>query len=404
MKLKKHKGVFIHSLFKSGSTYIWYKFRKSENTVCFYEPFHHYLLSINQDYENEFKKEFYITGLGEPISPHYLKEYESLIPENDVGLPYLKKEYLFDTYCKNQKIAGLNRYISSLIKCSDNKIPVMQFNRTALRTKWFKHNFPKFINIYLLRNPRDQFASYINAYTKRSRIFNAMDLLIVSKNTDYKVFSDLSKYIQLFKYEDSNIEKEINFYSIVSEAYNDLEKYIIFYYIWFASLVHNVKGSDLVLDMDKLSYDEEYRDLIERQFSMWGIDDVIFSDADIRKYKMKNLQSKNIDLIESQIRKKIINISKNNINNYQNKFNEDIYQKYFHFSEETEANKNIFTELDIKNSNEIYEKIIKAIYEKEELERKLKITYMQKFINCDRQYAKFKAADFVFMKLINILR
>jgi len=46
--------LFLHSGFRTGSTWIWQKFREHENTVAFYEPFNEQLRHLAlEDIENQ---------------------------------------------------------------------------------------------------------------------------------------------------------------------------------------------------------------------------------------------------------------------------------------------------------------------------------------------------------------
>jgi hypothetical protein len=43
------RPVFLHGLWRSGSTYLWSRFRMSEAARCFYEPLHHGLARLTAE-------------------------------------------------------------------------------------------------------------------------------------------------------------------------------------------------------------------------------------------------------------------------------------------------------------------------------------------------------------------
>jgi hypothetical protein len=83
--------IFIHSLFRTGSTYIWNKFRQNPKYVCYYEPFHHVLADVTKaGIGSTLTTDF--DAVGHPrLDRYYLSEYERLLQENTPGVPYFKK-------------------------------------------------------------------------------------------------------------------------------------------------------------------------------------------------------------------------------------------------------------------------------------------------------------------------
>ena len=84
------KPIFIHSLFRTGSTYIWNKFRQNDKYYCFYEPFHPALSEItNDNIEQLLTKDF--ESVNHPsLSKYYLYEYKKLLGDGRTSLPYFK--------------------------------------------------------------------------------------------------------------------------------------------------------------------------------------------------------------------------------------------------------------------------------------------------------------------------
>jgi len=113
MSKNKRNNIFIHSLFRSGSTYLFGVFRRSPSGYWAYqEPFHEYLikaasdperLGINNEKTNllrhpKFKKPFFYEFF------HIANQIESVF----------KKEFPYDYYFINN--SNSNKQISSSIK------------------------------------------------------------------------------------------------------------------------------------------------------------------------------------------------------------------------------------------------------------------------------------------------
>ena len=109
--------IFIHSLFRTGSTYVWNKFRQNKHYYCYSTA---------------------TARVRHPrITKNHLAEYEKLLQPNHRGIPFFKKSFSFDDYCNNDPNPDLKRYIDYLISgaAAEGKTPVLQFNRTAFRIK-----------------------------------------------------------------------------------------------------------------------------------------------------------------------------------------------------------------------------------------------------------------------------
>ena len=299
--------VFIHSLFRTGSTYVWLKFRNNEQYYCYYEPFNEVLSILTTDVSNLLNKNIAVDVLGHPaIKKRYFFEYEKLLTDGVPGVPNFKKSFTFDDfYCFEEHI-DLKNYINFLISNTNGKIPVFQFNRSALRVKWFKRQFSNSHNIYLLRNPRDNWASYMNHLEKGNTYFVKMDLLLASLNSKNTRFIKLSEAIPLFEYHNKDFGKEFVFYDQITSVYSTKEKYWIFYYIWFTALIENVLYSDLILNINRIKKDLFYRKKIEDFLSSNGILNINFEDANIKEYSSYPLLNKIMEDIENEVQRIVL--------------------------------------------------------------------------------------------------
>jgi hypothetical protein len=302
MKIHK-KPIFIHSLFRTGSTYIWNKFRENPNYYCYYEPFHQILAQVTpKNIEYALSKNY--DRVKHPhLTRYYLYEYRPLLENEHSGVPYFKKSFSFDEFCYNGENPDLKNYIDYLITRAGDKIPLLQFNRSALRVKWFKQNYPDSLNIYLVRNPRDQWESYVQLYRRSNYTgFFLMDLIIAGINKDKNDFLPLANRLPLLRYRDDQQDNENNFYHLLLDSYSQEEKYLIFYYTWFRSLVENVLNADFILNINLLSKESSYREKVIKFLKNRGIHNIDFTDAGITEYSMYDLAAETMDNIEENVR------------------------------------------------------------------------------------------------------
>jgi hypothetical protein len=330
---KEKKPIFIHSLFRTGSTYIWNKFRQNENYYCYYEPFHQLLQHTTVDnIENLMTKDY--QSVNHPsLSKYYLYEYRGLLQNGRPGVTFFKKSFSFDEFCHNEENPDLKQYIDHLIMNAGEKIPLFQFNRSALRVKWFKKNYPESLNIYLVRKPCDQWQSYLELYKKTNYItFFVMDLLIASVNSEKEYFQPLAKYLPLIKYNSDSQENEDDFYRIILDSYSEDEKYLIFYYTWLRSMVENVLNADLVLNINLLSQKPEYRSSVKNFLLNFAMDGIEFKDANLKEYTSYTLPKHRMHEIEGFAREMIVQaLNEDQINLFFQKIPEED-KKYFQFT------------------------------------------------------------------------
>ena len=279
--------IFIHSLFRTGSTYIWSKFRQNEDFWCYYEPFHQNLAHISTEKPVAWAYDRKSTDSMRhpPMEKSHSFEYQGLLEPGREGLPFYKKSFCYDEFCNTGDNPDLRKYIDSLVAGAGEKRAVLQFNRSALRTSWFKKNYPDSFNIYILRNYKDQWFSYESMLSGNNLdVFFMMDLLIASVNMENEIFRPLAERITLFKYNSEKVTDEEMVYKRLLRCYSNEELFSIFYFIWFCSLVENILHADFILDIDLLSSGIEYRQKVDEVFKKLGIQNIAFDDANVKKY------------------------------------------------------------------------------------------------------------------------
>jgi len=302
--------IFIHSLFRTGSTYIWSKFRKFDDYKCYYEPFHNELLGITKDGLDIVDKDALKFNKHPDQDKHYFYEYSDFI--EDIGVNNFKESFVVQEFCYNGDNQPLNTYIDMLL--STDGIPVLQFNRSSLRTKWFVDNYPGSINIYLYRNARDNFMSYERYLLLDNPFFSAMSLVIVAYQHRQPVFNWLHGYIDLPQIS-GDIEDDIDMCGTEIIKLSTVSRYLLFYTTWYASLVFNARYADFCLDINKLTNSFTYNNSFVEYIVSKGIHSITFDDANMNTFDEYALDDDVFKFVEILVHKKINSIVNSAVEN-----------------------------------------------------------------------------------------
>lgn len=307
MKKEKSPVIYIHSLFRTGSTYLWNRFRQDKRYYCYYEPLHQFLTKVTADNIRHIMTGNYKSVHHPELDKYYLYEYKPLLKEGLTGIPFFRKSFSFENFCLSGSIPGLEQYLDYLIDGAGDRIPVMQFNRSAFRIKWFKDHYPDTLNIYLLREPRDQWQSYFELYNRTGyRGFFVMDLIIPSINKDSREYRLLAEMLPLIDFHDEKQDKEDEFYRVILDSYSDEEKYLLFYYTWFKALIENVLHADVIMNINLLSTNPAYRQKMIKFLSGRGFAGMDFEDSRIKEYSSYALPPDVMEKIEAEVRETVL--------------------------------------------------------------------------------------------------
>jgi hypothetical protein len=245
------KAVFIHGLFRSGSTYLFDKLRQNESYWCYYEPFHHALNNLDQGDIDLWKhKGKTSTRMSHPLlsRPHFY-EYSRCFHEGHIK--YFDKSLSYDRFLigSDSDFLPEKKYIDHLILSSPKGCtPVLQFNRSTFRLKNLADSYPDSSHFFLLRNPRNQFQSYVNS----GPIFLILNLIIGARLIEKGC--SLPVDISLFKHK--SIAEDLAFYSKILQRIKLMDHYKIFLYLWSGSLKYAMETGCKIIDMDRTNSDE----------------------------------------------------------------------------------------------------------------------------------------------------
>jgi hypothetical protein len=310
------RPIFIHSLFRTGSTYIWNKFRGNGAFHCFYEPFHQELALLGSESSYRWGSEpRQAEVIGHPLlDREYMHEYRHLLVPGKPGVPHFRKSFSFDDFFRLDRHPRQKKYIEHLLAHAPAGIPLLQFNRSAMRVAWFKKYFPGAFHVYQLRDPRQQFNSFLSLRDKAYiDIFLTMNLLTVGVNMrSNRLCKELGRRLPLSEFHAGSFSREEEFYRRSLSYLSRGEHYLVHYAIWFAALLENLVTADLLLNIDVLSSDESYRHAVSRRFAEAAGERIDFSDAACPHVPVHFMPEDEISRIEAEARTLVLKLGRQN--------------------------------------------------------------------------------------------
>lgn len=271
---KNNEPVFIHSLWRDGSTYLFSVFRRSKaGYYCYQEPVHEIALLSKENPENllQFTGEK-MDALRHPsLKQSYFFELYQLAEfwREVITKPIIYDEYFGGAANGNE---GLIKYLKTLITHAKGR-PVIQECRTSCRISVLKQSLQG-THIYLWRNPWDQWWSY-----KCTDYFDITSQLILNAPNHPDVIDRLRREIDFEEFHDEDISKEFAHFNL--NRLTAENSYFIFYLIWCLGLFEGMDNADLMLNIDTLSTQPNYREEVKNQLLQWGITDLDFTDCQV---------------------------------------------------------------------------------------------------------------------------
>ncbi|WP_133151476.1 hypothetical protein [Vibrio tasmaniensis] len=284
--------IFIHSIFRASSTYIFKKFRENrERYTCYQEPVHEIGIMALDDHEvlNQDTGSEKNDQLRHPILEK--SYFHELYKISDKALPYLNQDDIYDNYF-NTNVESLCDYLNILVENSEHRC-VIQECRLSSRMAAIKDKMAG-THLYLWRNPWDQWWSY-----KVTDYFDTVNLLILSASPQPDIIKQISEKINITKY--SNDDLLSRFSQLMKVKLSAENSYLLFYAIWLSSLIEALETADYIFNIDKLSTCDDYKELVSEELNNMGIQGVDFSDCQVPQCQFTNKDVEFFSNIESTI-------------------------------------------------------------------------------------------------------
>jgi len=156
--------IFLHSGFRSSSTWLWTKFRSNDQLLCYYEPLNEQFASLTLENIEDARPDGWRSR--HPQSAPYALEYAGLLGKNP-GVPnFPKSEGLGDRYIGSAGAEGpldgdIAAYLKGLIDyaAGQDRVPLLSCTRLLGRVSGLREAFGGY-HILLIRNLFQQWNSY----------------------------------------------------------------------------------------------------------------------------------------------------------------------------------------------------------------------------------------------------
>ncbi|WP_375464669.1 hypothetical protein, partial [uncultured Methylobacterium sp.] len=249
--------IFIHSSFRTASTYLWSCLRANPGATAYYEVFHEALDALSP----------------EAISASTTKSWYSKHPD---GAPYFL-EYLplldgdhrvagFDPSFSYERFIPVNgpsgavsdgeaQYVRGLIAHTEarGRIPVLTDTRSIGRVAGLKAAAPG-LHVLLYRNLFQQWCSYTEQANRVGRYFLDRTVHITHLARHDPILRDIAAL-----------------FPVAAASEQDLNTFYRFVFLHLYCYAHAASAADLVLDINRVAVDAGYRSEIEHTFAGQGL-------------------------------------------------------------------------------------------------------------------------------------
>ncbi len=291
----KSSPVFIHSLFRAGSTYLFSAFRRSPAGYwCYQEPLHEYIRYAAEAPQRLLDLDLQLgSTLRHPQlqKPYFWEFYEV----KDAIAPLFRKELSYDSFFAregNPSFELAATYLQALLDHARGR-PMLQCCRSFGRALAFRRRFGG-THIHLWRNPWDQWWSYqVDSY------FDATNQLILNATDLPRVLRAVKELCSVADFHDPNIENEIARAS--SHRLNARHDYLAFYSLWLYSLIEVERIADVSVNIDLLSSSVAYRRRTLERLRAEDIAELDLSDCNIAQGSFGNADSAFFESVESDV-------------------------------------------------------------------------------------------------------
>jgi hypothetical protein len=263
--------IFVHSLWRAGSTYLFNVFRRSDGYWAYQEPLHEKILGamdepdILLDATNESLSHLRHPKIGKPY-------FYELHQTHQAWCELPKKRMVLDDYFSRTSLGPAGDYLRSIISAANGR-PVIQECRTSNRIGLIKNTIGG-VHLYLWRNPWDQWWSIkVHSY------FDSVLCIILGVEIAPEAIVNLRKLVRHQEFHSDDINEEISYFA--HHRLSARESYLVFYTIWCLAYIEGADNADVVIDIDQLSASPEYRENIYIQLEACGVSGIDFSDCDV---------------------------------------------------------------------------------------------------------------------------
>ena len=288
--------VFVHSMFRAGSTYLFSVFRRAEEHYrCYYEPMHERVAWAANDVSRLTPASSEAPKLRHPQlnKPYFQELSESWRLWKDAITPDMVYQGYFS---QDPQAAGVPLY-QALLSAAGPR-PVFCDCRTSGRIGTLKRELGG-QHLFLWRNPWDQWWSY-----QLDDYFETANQIILHAQPLPKALSALANTRVLGGGNGEGYSELRDDYLSRPLAFSD--RYTLFYLLWCLALKEGMDYADYRLNIDTLCSSEGAVAVIEEDLARLGIDGVSFADAQCPVSVYSPDEQAQFEHIEAQVHDQLI--------------------------------------------------------------------------------------------------
>jgi len=263
------RPVFLHGLWRSGSTYIWSRFRVAEATRCYYEPLHDGLRRLTLERIRRDTPDTVQNNHHPAMDQPYFAEFAPLVAGR--GVQGYRRRFAYDDFApaRDRADGPLEAYVRGLINHArgENRSAVLGFNRTGLRIGWLADRFDA-CNIHIDRDPIDVFASYLSQLQAGNFYYFVKWMQIIAGNSSYPPFGRALSRFRGVSAIQSWLLGPKRYYRGIADAASMDTLYAITFLAWAVCALHALEHSDLIIDIalaDRPDYGGEIAETVRKQ-------------------------------------------------------------------------------------------------------------------------------------------
>jgi hypothetical protein len=241
--------IFLHGLWRSGSTYVWSRFRAVKSAYSYFEQLYPGLARMTPSRLRQGAWRDAVAANRHPeLEEPYFAEFSPLLSRR--GVKGFDRRFAFDRFAlgAGDQYPALERYLGGLIgyAAAQDRRAVLGCNRTWLRPAWIKARFGSY-DVHVERDPVAIWSSYKrHAETGNYNYFTNLHL-ILERNGHHPLFAPIADRVRLRRGLE-RFTKAPRAYPALIARMSDAESYGLVYYLWSLSILSGLRYCDLIVD------------------------------------------------------------------------------------------------------------------------------------------------------------
>ena len=297
--------VFLHCGWRSGSTYIWNKFRAQGDVLAFYEPFHERLArctaaSILHDTEQAWDSRH------PRLNAPYFAEYLPLLRGKGVAR-YEDRFAVRRCFVQTQQPLDEAAYLASLLRLAESggKQAVLGFARSLGRVGAIKRVFGGH-HVVVIRDPVQQ---WLSARSQRlqhgSPYFELGHLMILALASPLSVAGRIARWLQIPYVRFGSFGHQYRLLRRRFEPLDDELSYRAFIAVYMLAYTKALRHADVVIDMDRLSGSRPYAAALSDELLRASGVDLDFGDCSMPAHH-RNVARLNMHAIHREVSERML--------------------------------------------------------------------------------------------------